>query len=634
MELYTALLNFTPMLKRLLLFLLLGFSALLNAQQKERTYVDSLKNAIAERTTDDTVKADLLGRLSFAYISIDPKEGIKQGQEALALSQKLGWRKGEAQAYNSIGANYRVRSDYPNALENFLKALDINEEIHNAWGIATNNGNIGIVYKKQGDFENALIYYEKARSAYEQLNDRKGVAVNLGNMGIVFNTQRKFSKALEYEFKALEIWKKDGNAKNVALWLGNISLVYSDSGLYTEALKYAERALQINDSLGVKKGIADNCRNIGSIYFGMSNDSTVSSAERTAARRSAIVYLERARLIAEELGDLINLQEINEISYKIHLANGDATAALNSYREFVRYRDSISSRGTKEKIEELITQREVLVRDKELEIGEQQIEIDRLAVEKKRNERVFYVVGILLLLIVIVIMFRNRMNQKRANRLLAEEKDKSEDLLLNILPAKVAQELKQTGASRAQLFDQVTVLFTDFVNFTQAAEHTPPQQLVDELHTCFKEFDAIIARHGIEKIKTVGDAYIAVCGLPQPDAQHAPKVVNAAIEIASFMKERRAKHGERIFEVRIGVHTGSVVAGIVGVKKIAYDIWGDTVNVAARMESSGEPGKVNISGVTHKEIANDERFRFEFRGNIEAKHKGKIEMYFVTNADR
>ncbi len=620
------------MFHRRFLAILLFLPSLFFAQTKEQTYIDSLIGAIETAPKEDTVKADLLSRLSFAYISIDPEEGVKRGKEAVELSQKLKWKKGEASAYNSIGSNYRILSDYPNALENFLKALDINEEIHNENGVANNYGNIGIVYKKQGDFENALLYYGKAHDLHKKLDDEKGMAINLGNSGIVFNTQKKFSKALEYEFKALEIWEAIGSQKSVAIWLGNISLVYSDSGLYTEALNYSQRALRINDSLGVKKGIADNCRTIGSIYFGMSKDRNKSLSERTAARKNALEYLERARTIAEELGDLINLQEINEILYDVNLEDGNYHAALKNYRAFVMYRDSISSVGTKEKITNLITQRELLVKDKELLIGEQQLEIDRLAVEKKRNERVFYVIGLGLLLIVTGVIYRNFKNQQKTNQQLAIEKNKSEDLLLNILPAKVAEEIKQTGEARAQHFNQVTVLFTDFVDFTQAAEKLTPQQLVDELHVCFKEFDNIVSKYGIEKIKTVGDAYLAVCGLPEPDALHASKVVNAAIEICDFMKARKVQLGADIFEVRVGVHSGSVVAGIVGVKKIAYDIWGDTVNVASRMESGGEPGRINISGTTYQEIANDPQFKFEFRGKIPAKHKGEVEMYFVTRA--
>jgi class 3 adenylate cyclase len=172
------------------------------------------------------------------------------------------------------------------------------------------------------------------------------------------------------------------------------------------------------------------------------------------------------------------------------------------------------------------------------------------------------------------------------------------------------------------------VLFTDFVRFTQVSERLSPKELVNELHVCLKAFDGIISKHNIEKIKTIGDAYLAVCGLPKADPKHAENIVNAAKEIRAFMKERHAQFGDKTFQIRLGIHSGSVVAGIVGIKKFAYDIWGDTVNTAARMEQNSEAGKINISHTTY-ELVKD-KFTCEYRGEIEAKNKGALKMYFVA----
>ena len=204
------------------------------------------------------------------------------------------------------------------------------------------------------------------------------------------------------------------------------------------------------------------------------------------------------------------------------------------------------------------------------------------------------------------------------------------ELLLNILPEEVADELKAKGSADAQMIDEVTVLFTDFKGFTQLSEKLSPKALVAEINECFSAFDHIMTKYGIEKIKTIGDAYMAAGGLPIPNATHANDVVNAALEIQAFMqdhKKTRAAAGELFFEIRIGVHTGPVVAGIVGVKKFQYDIWGDTVNTASRMESSGEAGKINISETTFEIVR--ENFDCKYRGKIEAKNKGLIDMYFV-----
>jgi len=227
---------------------------------------------------------------------------------------------------------------------------------------------------------------------------------------------------------------------------------------------------------------------------------------------------------------------------------------------------------------------------------------------------------------------RTRQVEEQKNRIelqheeLKSEKKKSDDLLLNILPAEIADELKQTGNTKARSYDQVTVMFTDFVNFTQISEQLAPEQLVEELHSCFKIFDDIMARYGMEKIKTIGDAYLAVSGLPVQTEKHATQAVKAALEILRFIENRQGT----AFRIRIGIHSGPLVAGIVGVKKFAYDIWGDTVNIASRMESSGVPGKINISEATYQLVSHE--FECTYRGKISAKNKGQLDMYFVEQA--
>jgi class 3 adenylate cyclase len=209
-------------------------------------------------------------------------------------------------------------------------------------------------------------------------------------------------------------------------------------------------------------------------------------------------------------------------------------------------------------------------------------------------------------------------------------KRKSDSLLLNILPEKVADELKRTGKSKATKFEGVTVIFTDFKGFTEMTEMLSAEDLVSEINLCFSEFDAIMSKYGIEKIKTIGDAYMAASGLPIPDPDHAIKAVDAAIEMVDFIAKRKSSLeslNKPAFEMRVGLNTGHVIAGIVGTKKFQYDIWGDTVNIASRMESGGEPGKVNISESTYTLVK--ERFKCIPRGKIKAKGKGEMEMYFV-----
>lgn len=235
----------------------------------------------------------------------------------------------------------------------------------------------------------------------------------------------------------------------------------------------------------------------------------------------------------------------------------------------------------------------------------------------------------------IQVQHEREMLQQRAvelaekNSIIEEERKKSEKLLLNILPEGVADELKRCGKVEAKLHSEVTVLFSDFSGFTGISERLTPQELIAEIDTCFSAFDRIMGKHGIEKIKTIGDAYMAVCGLPQADSDHAEKTIRAALEMRDFMADRQLQmmSGVPSFEIRIGLHSGSVIAGVVGIRKFAYDVWGDTVNTASRMESSGKVGKVNVSEATYQ--LTKTLFHFEPRGKVAAKGKGELEMFFV-----
>lgn len=213
-----------------------------------------------------------------------------------------------------------------------------------------------------------------------------------------------------------------------------------------------------------------------------------------------------------------------------------------------------------------------------------------------------------------------------------QEKERSDELLLNILPSETAEELKNYGKASPQHYEKVSVLFTDFKDFTKVAEKLSPQELVAELDRCFVAFDEIVVRHRMEKIKTIGDAYMCAGGIPTANNTNPTDAVLAGLEIIEFLEgvkaEKEAK-GEPYFTIRVGIHTGQVVAGVVGKKKFAYDIWGDAVNLASRMESSGEPGKVNISGETYELVKS--RFNCEYRGKVYAKNKGDVDMYFVNS---
>ncbi len=301
-------------------------------------------------------------------------------------------------------------------------------------------------------------------------------------------------------------------------------------------------------------------------------------------------------------------------------------------------KDSIYSSNTVQRISELKSKYEYEQAMK-LQKLEQEKKAAIAAIEKNRLQSVAILIAIALAIagILLIVLYRNAQQKHRVNLLLHEQNElikkeqaRSDSLLLNILPEQTARELKEKGASDPRSFESVTVLFTDFKNFTGISAQMNARELVEEINFCYSAFDRIIEQYGVEKIKTIGDSYMCAGGLPVENTTHAVDIVNAALHIRNFMLEEKAKREtacKPFFEIRIGVNTGPVVAGIVGTKKFAYDIWGDTVNVASRMESSGEPGKVNISGSTY--VLVKDQFHCVHRGKIAAKNAGMIDMYFL-----
>lgn len=300
----------------------------------------------------------------------------------------------------------------------------------------------------------------------------------------------------------------------------------------------------------------------------------------------------------------------------------------------------------KQKAEEVARQRAEEVQQlsrKELEqralLSEAQLDIARST--NLRNVTILAAAFLLVLSMLIFGRYRSSRKAKAAleekNKIILQERERSDELLLNILPGPIAEELKEYGKAKARRYEQVTVLFTDFKNFSRISEQLSPEELVKELDNCFKAFDFIISQYpDIEKIKTVGDAYLCASGLSEMKEGTQPdkplNIIHAAQEMQLFLEEQKQEKrrlNRPYFEARIGLHTGPVVAGVVGVNKFAYDIWGDTVNIAARMEANSEPGKINISNTTYELVKDD--YQCEPRGKVPAKNKGMIDMYYVKN---
>jgi class 3 adenylate cyclase len=249
--------------------------------------------------------------------------------------------------------------------------------------------------------------------------------------------------------------------------------------------------------------------------------------------------------------------------------------------------------------------------------------------------RVFYYVSLSIAIFIFIFLEFRFISQQsaRAEDAFIGQRDMADKLLLNVMPRSVADELKSTGKYEPRHYDSVTVLFTDFVGFTAMAAKLKPAELLSSLDDAFRNFDQITQKYGLEKLKTIGDAYMCAGGIPETSDDHAERVCRAALEIRDWVatnKNLTGASGKPVWDIRIGVHSGPVVAGIIGEHKFAYDIWGDTVNIAARMESAGEIGTVNVSASTLKLVGG--LFTERARGLIAAKGLGEVEMFELISA--
>jgi class 3 adenylate cyclase len=337
---------------------------------------------------------------------------------------------------------------------------------------------------------------------------------------------------------------------------------------------------------------------------------------------AALGYAQRSLELAEKYGLKDEISKANLQLSKLYEGSGNAEASLKYFKDHISYKDSVNNISAVQQMANIRT---------DFEISQKQLEVDLLN-QQKRNQRIVVIATIIALILIIGLaigLFRRNKFIEKTKQLVEIEKDRSDKLLLNILPEGTAKELKDNGKVNPQKFDSVTVMFTDFEAFTKYSQDLTPELLVKSVDYHFSKFDQIIEKYGLEKIKTIGDSYMCAGGLPIATKDHAQKMLHAAFEIRDFIENIKSSEVREIthFNIRIGIHTGPVVAGVVGIKKFAYDIWGDTVNIASRLESNSEPGKINISENTYQLIKDS--FECEYRGEIKAKNKGMMKMYYV-----
>ena len=470
-----------------------------------------------------------------------------------------------------------IQGNYPKALDYNMQSLEVNEQKGDQYEVANALSNIGVIYMNQDDYPKSLEYYTQSLKIYEQIDHQIGIAKSYGDIGLIYYKQGEYPKALNYHKKSLEIYKHIGEKHGIAIALTNIGVIYQNQGDYAKALNHCQTSYEISlsiQSLNRQKG---SCSCLYDTYKAMGNDN------------KALKYLELLNFIEDSLHAEETSKKLQQIEF-----------------QKVLLQDSIAKAQEASLIQE--------AHEKDIH-------------QEEQTRNISLGVGAFFVLLAGSFFIRWRY-VRRSKASLQVEKDRSENLLLNILPEEIAQELKKTGKAAPKKYECVTILFTDFKDFTKLVASISETTLVVELNDIFSQFDDIIDEFGIEKIETIGDAYMAASGLPRENPKHALRCVEAAFRMIEFLEQRNG-NSEISWNMRVGIHSGPVVAGVVGKKKFAYDLFGDSVNTASRMESNGEVGKVNISQTTYKLLQDDPDFSFENRGKIEAKGKGEMEMYFV-----
>jgi class 3 adenylate cyclase len=551
------------------------------------------------------------------------EKALTERRESLRIVEELGDSIRIARAHLNLGSLFETMGFYPEAYEQTNAARQIFESKRDSASLARTYTTLGHIRFELEMLAESRRWYTEALRLYERLGDQEEIAdamSDLGNALDEMGDKDSSQLAIDLYQKALKIRRNYDNPSGIAAIYNNLGVAYKHLDNFAEAMRWLQKSKDIRVELDDQPGLMEVYNGIGDVYL------------RQKKYEQALEYTGMYGKIAEEIGNEKFVQKSYKDFAKIYAAMGNWERAYEFREKYDEYRYKRLDEARAKDFE----RKEVLFND-----GRRQREIDRQQAELKSAQiRAWALIaGALVLAILAGLLFNRNRIRARANRELAakndaiqRERERADSLLKNILPDKTAQELKLNNIVQPVRYESVTVLFSDFKNFTRIAEELSPEELVAELDHCFRLFDHIIEEHGLEKIKTIGDAYMCAGGLPEPNETHAIDTVRAAIEMQRGLQnlmEKNALEGKPVFEMRIGIHTGPVVAGVVGSRKFAYDIWGDTVNTAARLEQGGEAGKINISETTWKEIQHE--IDCNYRGKLAAKNKGEIAMYFVNH---
>ncbi|MEO1627678.1 MAG: adenylate/guanylate cyclase domain-containing protein [Bacteroidota bacterium] len=593
------------------------------------------------------------------------RAALRYNQKLLPLIDAKGQPQELATIYNNIGFNYNVLKDYERSAEYFLEAAKIAKK-YNVKDIASIYTNVAISFQNSGDQTKSLDYLRLAlnNTPTNAIKERLEIE-NL--ISAIYLYETDYYNAQQHNESVLI----DRQAQNFPELLSEAYLI--SAGIYEalydfeKALTHYQAHLQIRDSLRLSELIRQQELLQQQVLLEQAEQEIKLLLVNEEVKDLQINQLELAKEKLQlesqkQEGQLELLRQEKEIELAntraktLEIAQANQELELSKQRLFSQQQKSqiVLLQQQEQERELLLTRQRLTLADKEAAEKEKQREIDQLQKQREIDQlkldqdenfrRFIYgliaMLGLILALILAGLLYFRKASQtlSRQNKQIEAQKseiekqrNESDQLLLNILPSETAQELKVKGSATPRKYDLVTVIFSDFSGFTKISADMSPEILIEELNICFKAFDEIIERHNLEKIKTIGDAYMCAGGIPVPNSSNPMDAVAASLEMKAFMDKRiqqKAAVNEPYWQMRLGIHSGPCIAGVVGSKKFAYDIWGDTVNTANRIESSGLINKVNISEDTYQLIK--DHFACTFRGEIDVRHKGKIRMYLVN----
>lgn len=613
--------------------LLISFFAILGLTLNAQPNTDSLYKVWKNTELADSVRGKIMTQLIGTFGMKGQFDSVhKYSDEFYTVSKNDNYQDGVAKSLSFKGFAYQMQSNYDKAIEYYKKAITAYEGINDNTGLSWCTQSLATIYSIQGDNNKAIAYYEKSLKYSEKSPDLMTKASIFMHIARIYQSQNELELAKDYLEKALQIGLTINNPLLLTNCYGALSSIYQALGDHSKADEYIQKgqalaiingdipsqiqflgaagvsysanemydkaknslleliklAADYNDELNLTKGKIS----LGKVYSKLNN------------HNSAIKLCKEGLVLAEKSKNIETQKDGCECLYTTYDAIGNSKEALRYHVKMTALDDSLNEVETAKTLQKMEFDKQVLADSlataEATHLAEQAHQEE---IRQNNQTRNLLAAGGLLVLILAGGIYGRLKYIKKSKAVLQIEKDRSESLLLNILPAEIAEELKTKGKADARDFDMVSILFTDFKSFTETSELLTAKELVEEINICFGAFDSICDKYKIEKIKTIGDSYMAAGGLPVPSDDNINNTILAALEMQEFVAKRKVEldaKDDPSFEMRVGIHTGPVVAGIVGVKKFQYDIWGDTVNTASRMESSGKVEKVNISQATYE----------------------------------